>query len=214
MTNRATVASVTDETSDPDLSDVSDVSAESAEPAIRLADAPPERIDLAAVTLRRWQPELAEDLQAAVEASLPELRPFMPWATDDHGIDQGREYIARSVAEWDRHENFNYAILTTDGQVIGSCGLMTRMGEGVLEIGYWVHSAHAGRGHATAVAGALADAALALPGIDRVAIKHDPANPASGRVAEKAGFAHVGEVAHEPTAPAETGTHWIWERHG
>jgi ribosomal-protein-serine acetyltransferase len=191
---------------------------DASQPAITLAVAPPDVIALLDLTLRRWRPEWAEELQAAVEASRAELRPFMPWATDDHGLDQSREYIARSVAEWDRHENFNYAILTNDGSggvvVIGSCGLMTRMGEGVLEIGYWVHTAHARRGHATAVARALAEAALALPGIDRAAIKHDPANPASGRVAEKAGFVHVGEVAHEPTAPAETGVHWIWERRG
>jgi ribosomal-protein-serine acetyltransferase len=191
---------------------------DASEPVIALPVAPPETIALPELTLRRRRPEWAEDLQSAVEASRAELRPFMPWATDDHGLDQSREYIARSVAEWDRHESFNYAILVNDGRerevVIGSCGLMTRMGEGVLEIGYWVHTAHAGKGHATAVARALADAALALPGIDRAAIKHDPANPASGRVAEKAGFVHVGEVAHEPTAPAETGVHWIWERRG
>jgi RimJ/RimL family protein N-acetyltransferase len=88
------------------------------------------------------------------------------------------------------------------------------MGEGVLEIGYWIHSARTGRGYATVVASALAEAALALPGIDRAAIRHDPANAASGRVADKAGFVHVGEVVHEPTAPGETGTHWVWERRG
>jgi RimJ/RimL family protein N-acetyltransferase len=182
--------------------------------AFRLVDAPSERIDLVEVTLRRWQPEWTAELQRAVEESLPELRPFMPWASDNYGIEQSREFIARSVEEWDRHENFNYAILAPDGSIVGSSGLMTRMGEGVLEIGYWIHSAHTGRGHASAVADALAQAALALPGIDRAAIRHDPANPASGRVAEKAGFVQVGEVAHEPTAPAETGVHWIWERRG
>jgi ribosomal-protein-serine acetyltransferase len=139
----------------------------------------------------------------------------MPWAKDDHDLDKSREYIARSVAEWNRRESFNYAIVTavdTREVLIGSCGLMTRMGAGVLEIGYWIHTAHAGRGHATAAARALAEAALAIPGIDRAAVKHDPANPASGRVAEKAGFRHVGEVPHEATAPGETGVHWVWER--
>jgi RimJ/RimL family protein N-acetyltransferase len=208
------------------VTDVSSAPDDPADPAITIAAAPPEEIALPGLILRRWHPAWAEPLQAAVDASLPELRPFMPWATDDHGIEQGREYIGRSVAEWDRHENFNYAVFAVndgvvdvvDGQeaedLIGSCGLMTRMGEGVLEIGYWIHSAHTGRGHATAIAQALADAALALPGIERAAIKHDPANAASGRVAEKAGFSHVGEVAHEPTAPGETGTHWVWERRG
>jgi RimJ/RimL family protein N-acetyltransferase len=138
----------------------------------------------------------------------------MPWATDEYGLAESRDYIARSVAEWDRHETFNYAILSARGEVIGSSGLMTRMGEGVLEIGYWVHTAHTGHGHATATARALADVALSLPGVDRAAIRHDPANAASARVAEKAGFVRVGEVIKEPAAPDQSGVEWVWERRG
>jgi ribosomal-protein-serine acetyltransferase len=183
-------------------------------PAIALDVAPPEQIDLPELTLRRWRSEWAEALSEAVQASLPQLRPFMPWATDDYGLADSRDYIARSVDEWDRHESFNYAILTARGEVIGSAGLMTRMGEGVLEIGYWVHSAHTGRGHATATARALADVTLSLPGVDRAAIRHDATNTPSRRVAEKAGFARVGEIAKEPAAPGETGVDWIWELRG
>jgi RimJ/RimL family protein N-acetyltransferase len=62
------------------------------------------------------------------------------------------------------------------------------------------------------VANALAEVGLAMPGIERVAIKHDPANPASGRVAEKAGFVKVDEVAVEARAPGQTGIEWVWER--
>lgn len=47
---------------------------------------------------------------------------------------------------------------------------MARIGPGGLETGYWVHQAHTRRGLATAAAAALTDAALALPGIDRVEI--------------------------------------------
>ena len=154
---------------------------------------------------------MAEGAQAAVEASLPELRLFMPWATDDHDLVKSREYVARSNREWDAGETHNYAIVLGD-QVIGSTGLMTRMGPGVLEIGYWVHTAFAGRGIATAVTEALAEVGLSMPGIERVAIKHDPANPASGRVAEKAGFVRVGEVPADIKAPGQTGSEYVWER--
>jgi ribosomal-protein-serine acetyltransferase len=174
--------------------------------------APPEVIPLEGLVLRRWDPAWAEALQEAFEASLPELRPFMAWATDDHGLEQSREYIARSVAEWDEGKTWNYAILTEGGTVIGSVGLMTRMGPGVLELGYWIHTGYSGRGFSTQTARALAEVALGLPGVDRVAIKHDLANPASGRVAEKAGFVHVGAVDVEPTAPGQTGVEWVWER--
>jgi RimJ/RimL family protein N-acetyltransferase len=179
----------------------------------RVAFPPREEIELAELTLRRWRPDWADALQRAVEASLPQLRPFMVWATEDHDLEASRAYIARSVAEWDAGESFNFALVASDGSIIGSAGLMTRMGAGVLEIGYWVHSAYTGRGYATAVAAALAEAGLALPGVARVAIKHDRANAASGRVAEKAGFVRVGEAASEDAAPGATGVDWIWERH-
>jgi ribosomal-protein-serine acetyltransferase len=173
---------------------------------------PPEVVMAGDIRLERWDPAWAEELHAAFEASLPELRPFMPWATDDHDLAQSREYIARSVAEWSSGENYNYAIVAADGSVIGSMGLMTRMGPGTLEIGYWVHTGYAGRGYATAATRALTEIGLNLPGVKRVALKHDQDNPASRRVAEKAGFVHVGDVESEIIAPGQTGTDWVWER--
>ena len=51
-----------------------------------------------------------------------------------------------------------------------------------------------------------------MPGIERVVIRHDVANPASGAVAAKAGFTEVDRVPHERTAPGESGEYLIWER--
>ncbi len=164
------------------------------------------------ITLRRWSTDRDEQLDAAINESLPELQRFMPWATDDHGLEQTREYLERSVAEWDTGQTWNYGMLDGAGVVVGSCGLMTRMGPGVLEIGYWVHSAHTGRGYATAAATVLAEAGLRVPGIDRVVIKHDAANPASGRVAFRAGFTEVGREEVERQTSEQSGVMVIWER--
>ncbi|MGK5741521.1 GNAT family N-acetyltransferase [Micromonospora sp. URMC 103] len=98
------------------------------------------------------------------------------------------------------------------GDLSGSCGLMTRMGAGTLEIGYWIHSGQTRRGYATGAVRALTSVALTLPGVDRVAIRHDAANPASGAVAAKAGFTEVERVHREPEAPGDTGVEVIWER--
>lgn len=132
----------------------------------------------------------------------------MPWATPAYGLGDARTYIDASIADWDAGTNWNYAIVTRTGEVIGSAGLMTRMGPAVLEIGYWLHSGHAGRGHATAAALALAELGLAQPGIASVLIRHDSANVASGRVAEKAGFARVAMV----DVPDGSGSDVRWER--
>ncbi len=86
---------------------------------------------------------------------------------------------------------------------------MARIGTGGLEIGYWVHQGHTRCGLATAAAAALADAALALPGIDRVEIVHDEANIASGGVPGK-GFTEVGKRMSAPDAPGESGTTIVW----
>jgi ribosomal-protein-serine acetyltransferase len=172
---------------------------------------PPEVLSTQSVILRRWRPDMADALDAAIVESLPELKEFMPWATDSHGLKETKEYIDRSVAEWDKEESFNYALVAPDGAVIGSSGLMTRMGPGILEIGYWVHSAYAGKGIATAVAIALAGAGSRLDGIERLVIKHDVANPASGRVAEKAGFVATAEVDRDPESSGDSGVDRIWE---
>lgn len=173
---------------------------------------PPETIDAGDLVLRRWQPDWAGEAAAAVRESLPELKPFLPWATDGYDLDESRTFIETSASDWDKGTAFNYGIFDAAGDVVGGIGLMTRMGPGVLEIGYWTRTTRTGRGHMTAAVEALARVALALPGIERVAIRHDAANPASAAVATKAGFVEVRREDSAPEAPGETGTDVIRER--
>lgn len=63
-------------------------------------------------------------------------------------------------------------------------------------------------------AAALTEAALGLPGIDRVEIHHDVANVASGRIPAKLGYTRLGERPTRdlwPPAPSDTGTDVIWQ---
>jgi ribosomal-protein-serine acetyltransferase len=164
------------------------------------------------LVLKRWEPAWAAEATVAVRESLPELKPFLPWATDLYDEGASRAFIETSVLNWDKGIAFEYAIFTAVGDLIGGVGLMTRMGPDVLEIGYWLRTAYTGRGHMTAAVSALTRVALGLPGISRAAIRHDAANAASAAVAAKAGFAEVRRVAREPEAPGETGTDVIRER--
>lgn len=173
---------------------------------------PPEMIDVGELVLKRWEPQWADEATAAVRESLPELKPFLPWAQDDYDADASRAFIERSMDSWAKGTEFNYAIFTMIGDLVGGIGLMTRMGPGVLEIGYWMRTPYAGRGYMTAAVSALTRVALTLPGIDRVAIRHDAANAASAAVAAKAGFTEIERVSRDPEAPGETGTDVIRER--
>jgi ribosomal-protein-serine acetyltransferase len=173
---------------------------------------PPEMINAGELVLRRWEHAWADEGSVAVRESLPELKPFLPWATDGYDTEASRTFIEKSVEDWDKGTTFNYGIFTAGGDLVGGIGLMTRMGPGVLEIGYWMRTAYTGRGYMTAAVEALTRVALTLPGIERVAIRHDVANVASAAVAGKAGFVEISRVNREPEAPSETGTDVIRER--
>ena len=143
-------------------------------------------------------------------ASADHLRPWMPWATDSYSLADAVDYLERCAAGWADGSQFQYLIMDA-GDPAGSAGLMARIGEGGLEIGYWVHPAHTGRGVATAASAALTQAALALPAIDRVEIHHDVLNLASGRVPAKLGYADAGTTEGRfERAPADSGSTRVW----
>jgi RimJ/RimL family protein N-acetyltransferase len=173
---------------------------------------PPETLGHGQVSLRRWRRDDAAALLAAVIESQEHLRPWMPWA-DGYDEDKAAAYLRDCDAQWSSGSAFVYAIIVGD-QIVGSAGLHNRVGDGGLEIGYWVHGDWAGRGIATDATAALTDAALALPGIDRVEIHHDAANVVSGRIPAKLGYARLGEQPTRnlwPPAPGDTGTDVVWQ---
>jgi RimJ/RimL family protein N-acetyltransferase len=179
-------------------------------PALR----PAERIDGDGVVLRRWTVEDAGVMHSLVTANIDHLRPWMPWiAHEPLTEDDRRSLLAEWDMSWDAGTDCAFMV-ERDGVPVGSAGLHSRKGSGVLEIGYWVSAAATGRGVATAAAKALARHALAMRDVHAVEIHHDSANIASGRVAEKAGFAQVLTYRREVTAPGESGVtvRWVLSR--
>ena len=160
--------------------------------------------------LRRWRVEDAAALGAAVEESLAELRPWMPWAAGEPRSVADRRELIRTW-EADRRAGGDEMLgIWVDGRVAGSCGLHRRIGPRGLEIGYWVSTRLHRRGVATEAARRLCARAFADPAIDHVEIHHATANVASGGVPAKLGFAHVRDLPRAPEAPGEDGTFRIW----
>jgi len=159
--------------------------------------------------LRRWSPEDLDALHRAVLESIGELRPWMVWASSTD-IEAQRAYLQTAVPAWEKDERYEYAIEDPAAGVIGSIGLLARIGAGGLEIGYWVHSGHTRQGIATTCAAALTAAAFSLPWVERVEIHHDKSNRASGAVPSKLGFEVVERFARLAVAPADSGHDLIW----
>ncbi len=174
---------------------------------------PPALITLpGGASLRRRAVGDAPALNVAVNSNLEHLRPWMPWAKGESALEHTEKMVEAGVALWDEGTDFMYLVGldAVPGSVIGAFGLHSRVGAGALEIGYWVHADHTGRGIATAGAAALTEAALALPGIERVEIHVDEANGPSSAVPRKLGY-RLDRVVESPvTAPSETGRKQIW----
>jgi ribosomal-protein-serine acetyltransferase len=171
---------------------------------------PAEVLSRGPVRLRRWRAGDADTLYRVVRESLEHLRPWMPWAAG-FTRDDAAGFTTQCEQDWETGVAYQYAITTVDA-VVGSCGLMRRIGPGGLEIGYWLHPAYTGRGLATAAAAALVDQAFALPGIDRVEIVHDAANTASGGVPRRLGFTETQQrtLAHQPVISGERVVEVVW----
>jgi len=172
---------------------------------------PPERIEAGTVRLRRWRVEDAAVLMALVGENVDHLRPWMAWAREaPASADEQASFLRHVEHGWGERTDFGYAVTLPGGEPIGGMGLHIRAGAGTLEIGYWIAAAHTGRGHATACARVLTDAAFALPGVERVEIRCDEANVRSAAVPRRLGFRLVEIVSRDAVAPAETGRGMIW----
>lgn len=167
------------------------------------------------LVLRRWRTGDAGALADLVRTARDHLRPWLPWVAsyDDDAAAAAATFLAQRDPAWDDALAFAYAMTTPgeDEAIVGSVGLENRIGDGGLEIGYWLVPAATGRGLMTSAVAALADAALALEPVARLEIHHDVANLRSGAVPARLGWQRVRERTRPLEAPAETGRTVVWE---
>jgi RimJ/RimL family protein N-acetyltransferase len=164
--------------------------------------------------LRRVHADHAAAIAAAVGMSLEQLRPWMAWASREAA--EPRTQLIR-VAEadelWEAGSDFIYSVLLRPGPtVVGEIGLHRRVGDGGMEIGYWIDSRFVGNGIGTEAARLLTGVALALDGVTRVEIHCDEANQASAAIPRKLGYQLDRIDRIDPEAPGEMGRRMVWVR--
>ncbi len=183
-----------------------------------LTERPAESIREGDLLLHRPLRTDLEDLRAAVNSSLSELRPWFPWAQQVGDRPIRRANSSRSASRgWETGTDFAYLARELEdgapsGGIVCGCGLHPRLGPGALEIGYWVRTDRTRRGIATRAAGALTRAAFALSGVERVQIHCDRSNRPSAGVAAKLGYVLDHTERKAPAAPGETGRFMVWVR--
>jgi RimJ/RimL family protein N-acetyltransferase len=147
----------------------------------------------------------ADAIAAAVAASLPELRPFMPWAHRDNSPRAQLERLKKAEADYRAGRELQMALADeATGELLTFVGLHPRiaLNPSGFEVGYWTPTPHANRGFATLATRIAIVYAIELLDCARVQIMHDEANPSSRRVVEKCGFRFEGTMRNAIAAPS------------
>jgi RimJ/RimL family protein N-acetyltransferase len=144
------------------------------------------------VRLRPWLPD---DLAAVLAGYAdPDIR---RWHCRSMDADEARDWIAGWAGRWRAETGAGWAV-TEDGAVTGQISLRrVHLADGLAEVSYWVLPAGRGRGTAARALVALARWGLGELGLHRIELHHSTANPASCRVALRAGFAAEGTKRSE-----------------
>jgi RimJ/RimL family protein N-acetyltransferase len=144
----------------------------------------------ARLLIRAWAPPDAPELKAAIDGSLAELQRWMAWARNEPSeLPVIEERLARFQAEFEAGTNWACGIFQrASGEVLGGVSLLSRVGPGALELGYWLRNECTGRGYATEAAAALTRVGLSMPNIERIEIRCDPQNRPSAAVPARLGY--------------------------
>jgi ribosomal-protein-serine acetyltransferase len=154
----------------------------------------PETLETPRLVLRPPRPGDGPLVNAAILESLPELKPWMPWADPAPTVEQSEEFARRSHAAFLARKELNWRFLLKEtGELAGIGGIHTidwTVPRG--EIGYWACTRFAGRGLVREAVEALTRLGFDTLGLVRIEIRCDRRNERSAGVARSAGYSLEG----------------------
>jgi len=130
----------------------------------------------------------------------PEVTKYLTWRP--HGdISVTRDFMKTRLEGYDRSDFYSWAMeLKETGQVVGSIAVVAQQEDTKsVTIGYCLGRAWWNRGYMTEALRAVIKFFFGQCGMNRVASYHDPRNPGSGRVMQKAGMAYEGTLRQADT---------------
>lgn len=151
------------------------------------------------LTIRAPQPGDGPELCRAMNETLDELRPWMPWAQKaPTEIESELNVRQAHIAFLQRRELRMHIYLRGTDIMVGSSGFHNIEWElPKFEIGYWCRKRFMGQGYITETVKALTALAFDILGAQRVQICLDTLNTRSRRVAERVGYVFESEQPNE-----------------
>ncbi|MDM5327339.1 GNAT family N-acetyltransferase [Neobacillus sp. CF12] len=159
----------------------------------------PEEFTTQRLLIRKPLPGDGKAVYDAIQASLNELKPWMPWAHMNQTEQDVEANIRDSIAKFITREDLRLHLFNKEtGEFIGSSGLH-RINWDVpkFEIGYWIDTRFSGRGYITESTEAITKFAFTELNAKRVEIRCDSRNSKSRAIPEKLGFTLEGILIND-----------------
>jgi RimJ/RimL family protein N-acetyltransferase len=155
------------------------------------------------VLARTYADADAAALHATIAASRLHLQRWLPGFDHERTLDDVRESIRRSQAQWLLRESFSMGLFLLDGAQIGDLRLRpTSWQIPAFDIAYWLRPDATGHGYASEAVQLLTACAFDYLDAQRVAISCDPANDRSADVARRLGYQLEGRLRNSAIGPS------------
>ena len=142
------------------------------------------------LVIRLPKPGDGKVVHNALQASIKELKPWMPFAQKDQTEEETEINIRESHIKFLKREDLRFLVFHKEtGEFICSSGLhRIQWGVPKFEIGYWTDTRYCGKGYTTEAVEGLTDFAFKELKARRVEIKCDTKNRKSRAIPERLGF--------------------------
>lgn len=132
--------------------------------------------------------EMAKLHIAEVQDSIPELLPWLGWATPEYKIEDSYEYLLECSRKWENGVDFTYVITTNEIPFMGTISVSAvKEKDKCIVVGYWISTKYAGNGYMQEALSLIEKEFFGL-GINRIVIHTDVLNVKSANVAKKCGY--------------------------
>ncbi len=151
------------------------------------------------ILLRRPLEEDIPAIYSAVQESMPDLHPWMDWATEFYSLQSTKNWFDHTCAGWAHATAFHFIIADISNTTL--LGILSIDGinekEKSCNLGYWVRTKQRGKGIASQAIRLSAEFAINFLGMDRAEIMIASPNTASQRAAIKSGAHAGGKVTNQ-----------------
>ncbi|HTE21104.1 MAG TPA: GNAT family protein [Armatimonadota bacterium] len=142
-------------------------------------------------------------VNAAIQETFEELRPWMPWARQRPTVEESEMYVREAYCNFLQRKELGLLLFLKGTEtLVGASGLhRIRWDIPRFEIGYWRRSGFQGQGYVTEAVRGLTVYGFEVLGARRVEIRCDARNGPSRRVAERVGYRLEGTLRSDDLSP-------------